>query len=114
MRKIPVCANFDGEFRLLEKEQEREINPRTETRIRKVGGGRKSIAETDKNLRKDLESLIEPLTRGDPESPLMWTCKSVRRLANELNRMGHKVSSVTISRELKEIGYSLQGNKKST
>ena len=56
--------------------------------------------------------MLEPLTRGDPESPLRWTCKSVRRLANELNRKGHKVSSVTISRELKEIGYSLQGNKK--
>jgi hypothetical protein len=87
-------------------------NPHPVNRIRKHGGGRKSIAKTDENFRKDLESLIEPLTRGDPESPLRWTCKSVRRLANELNKMGHKVSSMTISREMKEMGYSLQGNKK--
>jgi hypothetical protein len=87
-------------------------NPRAVNRVRKHGGGRKSIAKTDEDFRKDLESLIEPLTRGDPESPLRWTCKSVRKLANELSKMGHKVSSMTISRELKEMGYSLQGNKK--
>jgi len=105
----------EGKKELLDREQGEEIKSKTPCaakRIRKVGGGRKSIAETNENLRKDLESLIEPLTRGDPESPLRWTCKSVRRLANELNKMGHKVSSTTISRELKKIGYSLQGNKK--
>jgi len=81
-------------------------------RIRKAGGGRKSLTEKDSFLREDLESLIEPETRGDPESPLRWTCKSVRKLAEELRRMGHQVSGMTISRELKEMGYSLQGNSK--
>jgi hypothetical protein len=115
MMKVDRDTVSAGKKELLKIEQEREANAKTTrptNRTRKIGGGRKSIVETDENLRKDLELLIEPLTRGDPESPLRWTCKSVRRLANELNKMGHKVSSVTISRELKEIGYSLQGNKK--
>jgi len=115
LMKVNRDTVAEGKKELLGREQEGEVNsktPRTANRIRKIGGGRKRIAKTDESLRKDLESLIEPLTRGDPESPLRWTCKSVRRLANELTRMGHKVSSVTISRELKEIGYSLQGNKK--
>ena len=104
-----------GKKELLRVEQERIAEtkiPRTAIRIRKPGGGRKKIIETDEKLRNNIELLIEPLTRGDPESPLRWTCKSVRRLASELNKMGHKVSSVTVSRELKEMGYSLQGNKK--
>ena len=112
MNRDTVAA---GKKELLGREQEREINakpPRPANRIRKIGGGRKSITQTDRALMEDLESLIEPLTCGNPESPLRWTCKSVRRLANELNKMGHKVSSMTISRELKAMGYSLQGNKK--
>ena len=60
-------------------------------RIRKSGGGRKRTATTDQTLRSDLETLIEPVTRGDPESPLRWTSKRVRRLAGELNSMGHQV-----------------------
>lgn len=100
-----------GKKELLEREGNAETS-RPANKIRKIGGGRKSIAETDENFSKDLESLIEPLSRGDPESPLRWTCKSVRRLAAELNKMGHKVSHMTISRELEAMGYSLQGNKK--
>jgi len=61
-------------------------------RIRKKGGGRKKIVDIDSTLISDLENLIEPVTRGDPESPLRWTCKSLRRLAEELNREGHNVS----------------------
>jgi len=60
--------------------------------IRKVGAGRNKITDKDPTLLNDLESLIEPLTRGDPESHLRWTCKSTRNLSQELNRMGHKVS----------------------
>jgi Rhodopirellula transposase DDE domain len=60
--------------------------------IRKPGGGRKRTAERDETLVRDLESLIEPLSRGDPESALRWTCKSVRKLAQELGRGGHRVS----------------------
>ena len=81
-------------------------------RIRKKGGGRKKITEKDPTLLKDLESLIEPVTRGDPESPLRWSCKSTRKLAEELNNMGHNVSHVTVAALLLELGYSLQGNKK--
>jgi hypothetical protein len=111
MMKVNRDTVATGKKELLEISNDIEI-PRGMNRIRKHGGGRKSIAKTDDNFRKDLESLIEPSTRGDPESPLRWTCKSVRRLANELNKMGYKVSSMTISREMKEMGYSLQGNKK--
>ena len=103
-----------GKKELLEIKQENDVNVKVSrvNRIRKPGGGRKNIAGTDENFRKDLDSLIEPLTSGDPESPLRWTCKSVRNLAIELNSMGHKVSRMTVSRELQAIGYSLQGNKK--
>src|SRR5579859_3643815 len=61
-------------------------------RIRRVGGGRKKTVTKDLSLSEDLEGLVEPMTRGDPESPLRWTCKSVRKLAAELNRQGHQVS----------------------
>ncbi len=82
-------------------------------RIRKAGGGRKKIVETDETLKSDLEKLIEPWTRGDPESPLRWTCKSVRLLADELNATGyHNVSYRTVARLLSEMEYSLQANSK--
>ena len=60
----------------------------------------------------DLEQLVEPLSRGDPESPLRWTCKSVRKLADELNHQGHQVSHGLVANLLKELGYSLQANRK--
>ena len=82
-------------------------------RIRKEGGGRKRAVDKDLTLRSDLESLVEPVTRGDPESPLRWTCKSVRLLATELGRMGHWVSRELVSNLLCEMGYSLQANRKS-
>lgn len=81
-------------------------------RIRSPGGGRKRTVEKDPALEKDLETLIEPVTRGDPESALRWTCKSVRKLAGELNRMGHKTSHRMIAELLKQMGYSLQANRK--
>jgi transposase len=81
-------------------------------RIRKKGGGRKRAVDKDPSLKKDLENLLEPVTRGDPESPLLWTCKSVRKLSQELNRMGHKTSHNLVAELLKEMGYSLQANKK--
>ena len=82
------------------------------TRIRKVGGGRKKLEKKDKNLIKDIEKLVEPITRGDPESPLRWTSKSTYKLADELNKNGHRVSYKTVGRKLQKIGYSLQSNKK--
>lgn len=81
-------------------------------RIRAAGGGRKKATEKDPGLKADLERLVEPLTRGDPESPLRWTCKSTRRLAEELRAMGHKASHTMVGDLLGELGYSLQANSK--
>jgi len=83
-----------------------------EGRIRRIGGGRKSTASKDPRLREDLERLVEPVTRGDPESPLRWTSKSVRKLAKELQQMGHQVSHELVSELLHALGYSLQANRK--
>jgi transposase len=81
-------------------------------RIRRPGGGRKKTVETDRSVRTDLEHLVEPVTRGDPESALRWTCKSVRKLAAELRERGHQVSHQWVAERLRDLGYSLQGNRK--
>ena len=81
-------------------------------RIRRPGAGRPPIEQRDPTLRADLEALIEPGTRGDPESPLRWTTRSVRNLAAELVRGGHRVSHQTVSELLHDLGYSLQANRK--
>lgn len=81
-------------------------------RIREVGGGRKLLEEKDPMLLTDLESLIEPMTLGDPESPLKWTSKSVVKLAGALNRGGHRISSKSVYNLLESLGYSLQSNRK--
>ena len=83
-------------------------------RIRRPGGGRKKQVEKDPILEKDLEQLISPYTRGDPEAPLRWTCKSVRKLAAELNRKGHQVSHSSVASLLRDMNYSLQANRKTT
>jgi len=80
--------------------------------VRRPGGGRKKTVEKDPTLEKDLETLIEPATRGDPESSLRWTCKSVRKLAGELNRLRHATSHRMVADLLKQMGYSLQANRK--
>jgi hypothetical protein len=80
--------------------------------VRRPGGGRKCLTETDPALAAALEALVEPLTRGDPESPLRWTCKSTRKLALELSGQGHAVSYRTVAWLLHEAGYSLQANRK--
>ena len=81
---------------------------------RKPGGGRKRAVAKDATLLRDLEQLIEPVSRGDPESPLRWVCKSVRQLATELNRQGHQVSHRVVAELLQELGYSLQANRKTS
>jgi transposase len=83
-----------------------------EGQIRRRGGGRKKTVSKDPRLVEDLERLVEPLTRGDPESPLRWTCKSLRKLAEELARQGHQVSHQLVSEVLHDLGYSLQANRK--
>jgi hypothetical protein len=82
------------------------------SRVRRPGGGRKPLTETDPGVLAALEALIEPTTRGDPESPLRWTCKSTRRLAEELTRQNHSVRARTVARLLREADYSLQANRK--
>lgn len=81
-------------------------------RVRRPGGGRKRSSIIDPSLMGDLDHLIDPLTRGDPDSPLRWTCKSVRKLAAELKRRGHEVSHTVVAGLLHEMGYSLQANRK--
>jgi transposase len=80
------------------------------TRIRKAGGGRKGFKGTQ--VKEVLDKLVEPTSRGDPENPLRWTSKSVRNLAAELSEQGYNISFRTVSSLLKELGYSLQSNKK--
>lgn len=82
------------------------------SRIRRPGGGRKNLVEKDHRLGSDLKSLVASGTRGDPQSPLRWTSKSLRLLANELQRMGHAVSYPTVGELLRKEGYSLQANRK--
>jgi hypothetical protein len=80
--------------------------------VRRSGGGRKPLSQSDRTLRKDLEELVDPVTRGDPQSPLRWTCKSTRHLAAALAGKGHEVSHQTVARLLQEMDYSLQVNRK--
>ncbi len=93
---------------------ERQANPgvAVSERIRHPGGGRKWQTELDPSLASALERLIEPTTRGDPESPLRWTCKSTPQLARELTAQGHPVSASTVWRLLRAADYSLQSNRK--
>jgi len=79
---------------------------------RQPGAGGKRIEEFDPGIVSALDKLIDPATRGDPESPLRWTSKSTRKLASELTRQGHRVSADTVARMLKERGYTLQANRK--
>jgi hypothetical protein len=81
-------------------------------RLRRPGGGRKPLTDHDTDLLLDLETLVDPETRGDPMSPLRWTCKSAAKLAAELQALGHAVSERTVNRLLHVLGYSLQGNRK--
>ena len=83
-----------------------------EGRQRNRGGGRKSLTHHDPDLAAALEKLVNPVTRGDPMSPLLWTCRSAAKLAEQLSAEGHKVSERTVNRLLHELGYSLQSNRK--
>ena len=81
-------------------------------RVRRPGGGRKPLAGSDPTLLRDLERLVDGASRGDPELPLRWTSKSVRKLAEGLGGLGHEVSYRTVARLLRTLGYSLQANRK--
>ena len=81
-------------------------------RVRRAGGGRRSLVTLDPDLPSCLEALVEPLARGDPESPLRWTSKSTRTLAAELKEQDHPISHEKVAQLLRELDYSLQGNRK--
>jgi hypothetical protein len=81
-------------------------------RSRRPGGGRKKLRDTDPSVLQDLQALVDPSSRGDPMSPLRWTCKSARQLATALVGKGHMISHVTVAELLRDLGYSLQGNSK--
>ena len=82
------------------------------TRIRATGGGRKPMVAHQPDILNDLESLVEPTTRGDPESPLRWTCKSTRQLSDALQSKGYRIGRQKVSELLADLGYSLQANRK--
>ena len=81
-------------------------------RVRRPGGGRKRLAVQDATLLDDLRSLVEPETRGDPQAPLLWTAKSLRKLAAGLQALGHRIGHNVVGDLLREMGYSLQANRK--
>ena len=104
-----------GESEVAEEDPETKSHPapkKSGSRIRRPGGGAKSLKEKYPDLVKDLESLVEPEARGDPMSPLRWTTKSLRTLAKELRAMGYKISHMTVGTLLHELHYSLQANQK--
>lgn len=116
---ITVAQKATGVARNSIKQGLKELSDKEEmagssspARIRKIGGGRKASVKQDKKLRIALEKLVEPTTLGDPESPLRWTCKSLRQLESELRSQGFSVSHTSVGSLLKEMGYSLQGNQK--
>jgi hypothetical protein len=96
-----------------ELEQVSNGNNSSSQRQRKEGGGRKRISRNDPEIMKDLEHLVKPYVNGDPESPLRWTSKSLRKLCDELHGQGYKIGYVTVGKLLAVMGYTLQSNKKS-
>jgi transposase len=99
------------------KELDRPVSPSESKedgtrRVRAKGGGRKKLTEKDSTLLKDLDALVEPTARGDPQSPLRWTCKSTPRLAKELTQQGHTVSQRSVCDLLAQLDYSLQATRK--
>jgi len=112
---ISAVSAATGISRRVIREGIKELHARRtqpEGRLRRPGGGRKQAVEEDPSLLVDLEKLLEPVTRGHPESPLRWTCKSVRKLAEELQHQGHRTSYRSVARLLEQLDYSLQANRK--
>lgn len=93
-------------------ELEEGVDPKG--RVRKPGAGRPSLQQTQPGIKKALEQLVDPLTRGDPMSPLRWTCKSKAKLAAAMAKQGWKVSATMVGRLLHELGYSLKSVRKTT
>jgi hypothetical protein len=96
---------------LAELDNPAEIEARVE-RVRRLGGGRKKLTQTDATLLADLRGLVEPTTRGDPTAPLLWTSRSLRNLADALQAMGHRIRHNVVADLLRQLHYSLQSNRK--
>ena len=115
---VSVLSRLTGMSRVTITQGEKELSGRKRLRhaasgrAREAGGGRKKVEEVDLGLLANLRSIVEETTAGDPMSPLKWTSKSTRTIAEELTRCGHPVSSVTVGRCLEEMGYTLQANVK--
>jgi len=92
--------------------ENKKIDKTEKVKVRKSGGGRKSIKEKNPDILNEIELLVDPVTRGDPESPLLWTCKSTYQLSRELEKTGKKISQRSICDLLSELGYSLQAPRK--
>ena len=92
--------------------QELDLAPLPPGRMRRSGAGRRGLLTLDPSLPQDLEALVDPLTRGDPESPLRWTCKSTRTLAAELSAQSHPICHEKVAQLLRDMNYSLQSNRK--
>jgi Rhodopirellula transposase DDE domain len=92
--------------------EELQESPLPAERVRRAGGGRKKVRDLDPSLVKALERLIDPVTRGDPMSPLRWTCKSTRNLADTLATLGYTISHATVAELLHHLDYTLQGTAK--
>jgi DNA-binding transcriptional regulator GbsR (MarR family) len=113
---ITVVSNATGLSRTTITAAIKELDEAEESvgKIRRPGGGRRRLTETEPALLEDLEKWLEPVTRGDPESPLRWTCKSTRKLAAELEKQGYRSSDRKVSQLLRQLNYRLQSNRKTT
>jgi hypothetical protein len=112
---VSYVALATGVSRTTITEGAKEITGRKDVpkeRVRRKGGGRKQKTESDEHLTQDVEKLVSPHTRGDPENPLKWTSKSTRKIADELNKTNTRASHALVSRILSGLGYSLQANRK--
>jgi transposase len=106
------AATGMGYFTIKKGFDELENSPTSTDRIRQSGGGRKKKIETDTTLLQDLQTIVEPITRGDPTSPLLWTSKSLTKIVKGLKEKGHVVGITSVRKLLKQLGYSLQSNRK--
>jgi Rhodopirellula transposase DDE domain len=107
LSRTTISAGLQEYLQQVETAEEVAVN-----RTRRAGGGRKRLTQHDSQLLHDVESLVDPVTRGDPQSPLRWTCKSTYKLATELQAMGHRVGARTVAHLLHEMHSSLQANRK--
>lgn len=110
-----IVSNATGISRVTISKAKKEIkqgNREENSRLRKKGGGRKRLKDQHPEIIAELDIMIDPFTRGDPESPLRWTCKSTYNLANALKEKGYKISQRTVYTLLQEMGYSMQANQK--